>query len=451
MGKQVRVLQVHNRYRSSLPSGENRVVDNEAAALRRHGHHVDRFERLNDEMDNWALTRRLLVAGTSVWNLGTYWRLRHALQARRPDVVHVHNTMPLLSPSVLKACYRERVPVVVTLHNYGLACARGDLFRDGGVCHDCLGHIPAPSVGHGCYHGSRLATLPIATSMVVNRSAWRNLVSAYICISSAQREILGPLGLPRSRVFVKMNMARDALITFPAERENKKDTVVYLGRITAAKGLPMLMQAWAMYAGPAGSEGLRLVIAGAGPLEDEVLAWARERNDVDFLGPQSPKACELLLRSARAAVVPSAWEEPFGLVVIEAMEAGVPVIAPAHAAFPELVIDGKEGVLFPPGEVTALARALHDVATSPERFEQYGRNARKAYESRFHPDAIVCQLVSVYKFAIEHPVWEPIGSGSIHMEQLSKQPFKLPEDGFGTHGRSRTSLALAEACDERLT
>jgi len=402
---------VHNRYRSGLPSGENRVVDNEAEALSRRGHFVERFERLNDEMDGWSSLRKLSVAGTNVWSVKAYRALRHTLRRMRPDVAHVHNTMPLLSPSVLVACHQERVPVVVTLHNYGLVCARGDLFRDGSVCHDCIGHLPLASVAHGCYHGSRLETIPVATSMVVNRGRWKHLVSAYICISSAQRAVLAPLNLPHDRVFVKMNMARSELVA-PPRREGSGGTVLFMGRITASKGLPVLLRAWEMYAASATVDRLRLVIAGAGPLEDEVREWARRRDDVDFLGPRSRRECEALLSSARVAVVPSSWEEAFGLVVIEAMEAGVPVIAPAHAAFPELVVDGEEGVLFPPGDAAALARAFDDATAAPERYEGYGRNARKAYETRLNPDTNISQLISIYRFAMEHPVWRPVRHNS---------------------------------------
>jgi glycosyltransferase involved in cell wall biosynthesis len=167
------------------------------------------------------------------------------------------------------------------------------------------------------------------------------------------------------------------------------------------------MKAWDIYSASAQGERLRLVIAGAGPLDGDVAAWAQGRSDVEFLGILSNKECEVLLQSARAAVIPSVWEEPFGLVALEAMGAGVPVIASANGAFPELIVDQEEGSLFPPGDAAALARAFHDVETAPVRYERYGRNARKAYDTRFSPDGNVSKLVSIYEFAMQHPVWEP--------------------------------------------
>ncbi len=399
----MKILQVHNRYRSSSPSGENRVVDNEASALRRHGHVVDQFERFSEEIEGWSAPKRALLPGRVVWSTEAYRALTRHLRQQRPDVVHVHNTFPLLSPSVFEACFRERVPVVVTLHNYRPMCPTGELFRDGAVCHDCAGRLPVPAVRHGCYRGSSLATLPLAASTVVNRRRWREKISAYVCISESQRQILRPLGLPEERVFVKTNLI-PALVGSPGHE--RRGIIVFTGRIAKAKGVDVLMEAWDRYSGAPTGGPLRLVIAGAGPLDDVLSQWARDRADVEYVGILSPTDCTALLETARATVVPSVWEETFGLVVVEAMRAGVAVIASDHGSFPELLVDGTEGRLFPPGDAAALANVFHDVASEPDRYVRFGANGRKAYETRFDPDANVMQLMSIYEFATEHPAWK---------------------------------------------
>jgi glycosyltransferase involved in cell wall biosynthesis len=397
----LRILQVHNRYRSSAPSGENRVVEIEAAALRRQGHTVQRFERFSDEIAGWGVPKKALLPGKIVWSSETYKSLVRELREHRPDVVHVHNTFPLLSPSVLHACSHEQVPVVATLHNYRLMCPTGDLFRDGAICHDCAGRRPLPGVLHGCYQGSNLATVPLAVSSVVNRRAWRSRVSAYVCISHSQRDILLPFGLPADRTFVKHNLVPAKP---PAKPSQRNRTVVFTGRISQAKGIPVLMEAWDLYSATSTSSSMRLVIAGGGPLEDEVTSWARDRKNADFLGILSPAECQVLLSTACATVIPSEWEETFGLVVVEAMAAGVPVIAAAHGSFPELMVNGEEGTLFPPGDATALADVFREVDLQPELYARYGRGARKAYETRFDPEDNINQLLSIYEFAIQHPV-----------------------------------------------
>ncbi len=282
-------------------------------------------------------------------------------------------------------------------------CPAGTLFRDDSICHDCVSRVSVSSISHGCYGGSRSQTFPLVVSTVVNKQAWRTQVSAYICISKSQRDIISPIGLPHDRVFVKWNMVPPIART---QNSEKRNIIVFVGRLTGSKGVPVLMEAWDLHSRASTNGALRLVIAGAGPLETSVAAWAHARSDVDFVGLLSATECRELLETARAAVIPSQWEEPFGMVVVEAMAAGVAPIVSAHGSFPEMVLDNHEGALFPPGDAKALASAFHDVETKPERYESYGRNARKAYETRFDPAENIRQLESIYEFAIAHPVWE---------------------------------------------
>ncbi len=202
----MKIMLVHNRYRSTAPSGENRVVDTEAEALAAAGHEVIRFERHSDDIETWSRARKAALPGRVVWSAEAHRDLAARLREHRPDVVHVHNTFPLLSPAVLHACRAAGVPVVATIHNYKLACASGDFFRDGAVCHDCAGRLPGPAIRHGCYRGSRAATAPVALAMTAHRRAWRSLVSAYIFISAAQRDLLTGLSLDPGRVFVRHNL-----------------------------------------------------------------------------------------------------------------------------------------------------------------------------------------------------------------------------------------------------
>ena len=110
---------------------------------------------------------------------------------------------------------------------------------------------------------------------------------------------------------------------------------------------------------------MRLVIAGGGPLEGEVAAWAAGRPSIEMVGQVSSVRCAELIARARAVLLPSAWEETFGLVAVEAMAAGVPPIAAGHGSFTELITPGVDGVLFPPGDPDALALAVADVETHP--------------------------------------------------------------------------------------
>jgi glycosyltransferase involved in cell wall biosynthesis len=395
----VKIVVVHSRYRSAAPSGENRVVDQEMAALTALGHEVSLFERRSDDIEGWSPARKAALPAAVVWNGPARGHLRELLRAQRPDVVHVHNTFPLLSASVLYGCRDAGVPVVATIHNYKLACASGDFFRDGAVCHDCANGAPSPAVRHGCYRGSRAATAPVALGIMAHRRAWRSMVSAYVCISASQRDLLSGVGLPAERVFVRHNMIPGR----PTQPVARRPEVVYAGRLDAAKGVPVLMDGWDDYRSRSGHPGLRLVIAGSGPLEDVVRSWAASRPSVRLAGQLDPGACAETMAAARAVILPSAWEETFGLAAVEAMALGVAPVAAAHGSFPELISDGVDGTLFRPGDAKALGTAFSDIDSNPGRYEEYGAQARKTYEQRFNPMDSLAALLKIYEYAIESP------------------------------------------------
>ena len=395
----MKIVLVHNRYRSAAPSGENRVVDQEGQALRDRGHEVIPFERRSDDIEQWPTARRAAVPARVIWSREARRALTATLREHKPDVVHVHNTFPLLSAAILYACRDMSVPVVATIHNYKLACASGDFFRQGAACHDCDHGLPWPALRHGCYRGSRVATAPVALAMSAHRPAWKSMVAAYIFISAAQRDLLNGLGLPEDRVFVRHNLIPSRSVP----EAGREDTVVYAGRLDEAKGLRLLMAGWDRYAGSSGRRGLRLVVVGAGPLETEVAAWAAERPGVSTVGQVNAQRCAELMAAARAVLLPSAWEETFGLVAIEAMALGVPPVAADHGSFPELITPGVDGALFRPGDPAALASVLTDIEEHAERYEAYGKQARLTYEQRFDPECSIEQLLEIYRYATMHP------------------------------------------------
>ncbi|MGA6161385.1 glycosyltransferase [Amycolatopsis magusensis] len=385
----MKVLVVHNRYRAEQPSGENNVVDQEVALLAGAGHEVGLFERRSDEIAGMSLPRKAALPLKVPWNRAVRAELARRLHDDRPDVVHLHNTFPLLSPSVLAACADAGVPVVATLHNYTQICAPGTLYRDGHVCTDCVGRAPVPAVRHGCYRGSALATVPVAASLVLNRKRWWSGVSRFFCISGAQREVLVSAGMPADRLVVKHNFVEDPGKT----RTGAGEHVLFLGRITAEKGAGVLMAAWDRL----GGTGLPLVIAGAGPMQDEVGRWAHGRADVSYLGLRSKQQCRDLIARANTVVAPSTWLETFGLVIVEAMAAGVPTVAAAHGAFRELVEDGVTGLLHEPGDPSSLADRLREA--TGDRNREMGRAARLAYERDFTPEIGLDRLVGGYRAA----------------------------------------------------
>ncbi|MGW3040384.1 glycosyltransferase [Kitasatospora sp. NPDC001159] len=391
----MRILVVHNRYASAQPSGENKVVDQEVGLLREAGHRVELFERRSDDIAARSLLGKVAVPLLVPWNPAVRAELAARLRTERPDVVHVHNVFPLLSPAVLSACADADVPAVATLHNYTQVCPPGTLQRDGRPCTECVGASPVPAVRHGCYRNSRLATVPLAVSLSVNRRRWWSGVERFFCISAAQRDVLARAGMPPERLAVKHNFAPDP----GACRTGAGEHLLYLGRLAEAKGVRLLMAAWDEIAA-AGGVGVPLVVAGAGPLEREVTAWAAGRDDVRYVGLYDPDQCRQAVARSVAVVAPSTWLEAFGLVVVEAMAAGVPTVAAGHGAFVELVEDGVTGLLHQPGEAASLASCIRRITAEPDRNQEMGRAARRRYEQGFSPAVGLERLVEGYRTAI---------------------------------------------------
>jgi glycosyltransferase involved in cell wall biosynthesis len=182
-------------------------------------------------------------------------------------------------------------------------------------------------------------------------------------------------------------------------RAGEGEHLLYLGRLAEAKGVRLLMAAWDEVAAGGGA-GVPLVIAGTGPLEPEVTAWAAGRDDVRYVGLYDTAECQKAIAQSVAVVAPSTWLEAFGLVAVEAMAAGVPVVAAGHGAFVELVDDGVTGLLHKPGESASLASCIRRITAEPDQNREMGRAARLRYEQGFSPAVGLDRLVDEYRTAI---------------------------------------------------
>jgi glycosyltransferase involved in cell wall biosynthesis len=390
----LRIVVLHNRYRSVQPSGENLVVEQETDLLRAAGHEVVPYLRASDEIADYSLPQRTLVPGRVVWSPKDRRCLARLLREVRPDVVHLHNTFPLISPSVIEACRAHGVPVVATLHNFRLMCANAELLRDGRPCDLCVGHIPWRGVAHRCYRGSAVASIPVAVGIQVHRSrqTWTKGVTTFIALTEFVRQQYVAGGFPEDRIRLKPNF-----VPRPCRRRAGAGSYfLYLGRLSAEKGVDVLLDAWDPELG-------RLLIVGDGPARLELEARAARHGDsVEFLGSQPRERCMELLTDARALVISSRGHETFGLVAVEAGAHGVPAVAPASAAFLELIRDGRTGLLFSPGDPKDLRRRLHQLL-DPEQSTRMGVRARQRYEAEYTPERNLATLLAIYREAIARP------------------------------------------------
>lgn len=384
----MRVLIVHNRYRSHAPSGENQVVEDEIEMLSAAGVEVTTYLRDSDDIASFgrrekaALSVRPVLSREGIRDVGSH------IDRSSPDILHLHNPYPLISPQVIRTAARRGVPVVQTVHNYRHTCMAGTFFRDGKICEDCDGtSAPWPGMAHGCYRGSRAQSAVMTVALTVHRSTWR-MVDRFLPVSSYVGQRLSSLGIPDDRIVVKPNAVTDPGRPSPLGRD-----VLFAGRLDEEKGVRLVLEAWKR----SGIEDRSLLIAGDGPLAEEVASAAASCASISWLGLVPSTEVGRLMDSCGIVVVPSLWFEGFPRTIAEAYARGRPVIATDHGALRGLVDDDTGWVA--PLDPEAWSSALR-TATSSDLAGR-ARGARQYYERHLRPDLVLAQQLSIYADVID--------------------------------------------------
>lgn len=380
----MRVLVAHNFYSSRAPSGENQLVRAEVDLLRSAGVEVVELFTHSDDIPGGVRGVALAAPGPVYARAGVR-RFTSLVETHRPDVVHLHNVYPLISPYVARVAARQGVPVVQTVHNYRHGCVNGLHLRDGHACTDCLGtRLGTPAVRHGCYRGSRAQTVPMAIGQVVHRHTWRDDVARYLALTPFMRDLLVTTGIPAERVAVRPTWVPD-----PGDAGAPGRDVLYVGRLDEAKGVDRLLEAWRT---GGVSSGRTLVLVGDGPLADEVRRAAEADPSIRWRGSLDRDGVAEAMAEAAYVVVPSRVFEGYPLVVAEAFARGRAVLTVSGGSVGTVVDDTTGWVVEP--TTTALAAAM--AATADDDAAGRGRAARAAYELTGTPERGLASLLDAY-------------------------------------------------------
>ncbi len=380
----MRILIIHNRYQQA--GGEDGVVEAERALLQANGHEAEIYSEDNHRVDSMG---KLMVAARTLWSAETSQRVGSTIDRFQPDVAHVHNTFPLISPSVYHLLQNRGVPVVQTLHNYRLLCPSATFYRDGHVCEDCLNKtFPWPSVQHACYRGNYGATAATASMLFLHRlmGTWKNKIDAYIALTEFARNKFIEGGLPAERIVIKPVFVPDYGIGAA-----DGGYAVFIGRLTEEKGIQTLLDAWKVL-----GASIPLRIVGAGPMSDHVQAQAAQIPGVSCLGRLSDEDLRETLLRAAFTVFPSVWYEGMPAVILESYAAGLPVIASRLGSMAALVKEGQTGYLFEPGSAAGLVKAVQQLRNDLPAYVEMRRNSRWEYEQNYTSGRNYQLLISIY-------------------------------------------------------
>lgn len=386
----MKILIAHNAYQQR--GGEDMVVEAEIALLREHGHCVRVYTQHNDALNNMS---HAAAAMTAIWSQQSASEIEQLCDDFQPDVIHVHNTFPLISPSLYWTASRKGVPVVQTLHNFRLLCPQAIFLRHGKICEDCIGRVPWRAVARKCYRESAAQSAVVTGMLLTHRiiGTYRERVTRYIALNDFACNKYVEGGLPRERFRIKPNFVPSSA----APQWNMRDGGLYVGRLSTEKGVEILAEA------VRGLEKQPIQVIGSGPLESTVRAVFGDR----YVGFEPLERIMQRMQSARYLVVPSICYENSPRTIVEAFSCGVPVIASRLGALIDIVREGVTGLLFQPGDAADLRAKLAWAETHPREMARMGQAARAEYEAKYTPERNYETLMDIYEDAIAATRREP--------------------------------------------
>ena len=382
--KKQNILIVHNFYQ--IPGGEDTVVANEMKMLEDHGHKVILYTRSNNELKNMGLLRKLLLPFTTIFNPKTYRDIKRLIRQENVEIVHVHNTLNLISPAVYYAAKKMKVPVVQTVHNFRLLCPGATFYRDGHICEDCSTKGLGCAIKHSCYRGSKVQTLICVIGTLIHRMVGIYGKINYICLTEFNKEkLLNIKQIKEDRVFVKPNF-----VEAPKKQYEKNDSYVFVGRIEEIKGITDLLEAWKKL----GSDAPHLIVCGTGPLLEECKKYVNDNNiiSIDFLGFVPHEDVMNILSQSRYLVLPTRVYEGFPMTIVEAYSVGTPVIVPDLGNAGDIIKDSITGYKYKVGDIRNIADCIKKSLTN----YHLGNLAYQEYLDKYTEEANNRMLETIY-------------------------------------------------------
>lgn len=388
----MKILQIHNYYK--IRGGECSVVNMEEALLSKNGHNVQQFVRDSQNIDNMSVSGKINSFVNIPYNRRIYQDIAQTIKSDRPDIAHVHNVFPLISPSVYAALHDCNIPVVQTIHNYRFMCPNGQFFVNGHICEDCQSSGFYSALKKKCFRNNRvLSTLyAISISRMWRTGVIQKYITKYIALNYFVAKKLAVSGIPDANIEICGNFIEPLASSF----SNKKNYILFLGRLSAEKGINTLLHALSKL------DNVRLKIAGSGPEESNLKEQAKRycRNNVDFLGHVSGDEKYKLIAEAQCMIVPSEWYENFPVSVMESLSLGTPVIASNIGGLPDMIEHNVTGLLFKAGDPDNLAECIKSLLSDSVRLTEMSNHATTAAKNKFSPEKHLNQLIDIYQHAI---------------------------------------------------
>ena len=389
--KKAKVLMVHNFYQ--IGGGEHTVFENEKKLLKDNGHEVIEYTRHNNEIKGFK--GKFLMPFITIFNFRTYFEIKKIIKKEKIDVMHCHNTFPIISPAAYYAAKSLKVPVIQTIHNFRLLCPNGVFYKNGLICEECLEVGLGKSISNRCYRGSRLGTIVVASMLKFHRTidTYNKKVDKYITLTEFNKNKVAKI-VKEELITVKPNFVHSNNIS-KFNKEEQKNNFIFVGRLDPEKGIKFLLEAWT------GVNNEKLIIVGDGPLRKYVENYVKNNNNIQYVGSKPHNEVLQMIKNSKAYVFTSEIYEGFPMVMVEAMSQGTAMLCPNIGNGMSIVENQKVGLHYELKNIEDFIGKVNKLSKY-ENYIVYGKNARKTFEEKYNPKINYKILNDIYNEVIKN-------------------------------------------------
>lgn len=386
----MRLLLVHNFSRDF--NGEDAFFNSLADLLRKKNEIVSIYTKNNNSI-NRRVSTYLSLAKNISYSSDTYRDIARLVKYAKPDIAHIHNIYPLISPSVYYALNDNSVPMVQTIHNYRLLCPGIYLYKKGMVCTQCIGKkFKHYSVLNGCYRRNILSSLIFSYVLYANmdKAAYDKISRIVFPTRFCADLHKDHLKIPKNKIDIVPYFVNKQIM----ERVQPKGKYfLYAGRLSEEKGILQLLDIFQSL------PQIRLIVIGKGPLQSMARKFSKYKN-ILFENFSDQERVYAYMKGAIATVIPSLWYEVLPMVMLESFAQGTPVIVPDYGIFRETVHDGKIGFKYKQFARGDLRNLIIHVYRKRSQLSPIRKNIIDEYRMKYSPELFYQSMKQVYLKAV---------------------------------------------------
>jgi len=385
----LKILFLHNRY--ELFGGEEQVLNSQVSLLRNEGHEVITFIKNSSDIDGLILGKQRAFF-SALNNPIAIRELMKLIDLKKPDLVHIHNLYPFISPNVLPRIKKKGIPIVMSVHNYRMVCPTGLLFNKGAICQKCTSGVRELNAVLDNCGGTFLKSVGYAVRnyWTRKRKFFYDHVDVFLTVSDVQKTLLINMGLDADKCITLPNISQNMCSESFEHRFGK--FIGYVGRISEEKGVDMFIELAKIF------PQYEFKVAGNG---GEIMGIYEDIENLTFVGFLSSSELSKFYKESIFLVFPSRCYETFGLSIIEANSYGKPVVSSEIGAPQELIIDGITGRFFQAGNQEGLVSTVKELICDREQIRTMGKNAAQHVRKRYDKSRYYQNLISVYSKLVE--------------------------------------------------